>query len=321
MNSYLIVLLIIGYVLCLQFYFVLAKRYGILDVPNLRSSHDYQTIRGGGVLFVVAGIVGLLVISPVSWYVLAGLIIISVVSFVDDIISLSSKKRLFFQVLACGLLIIEFYTSYFLWFTPVLVVFMLALVNAYNFMDGINGMNGLYSLSFMCGMAGFYYCGVELNIELVLSVAISICVFGFFNFRKKAVCFSGDVGSVAMAYIILYLLFHLASAGYFLSILMLLVYGLDTFWTVVERALNKERITDAHRKHLYQLLVNEGGSSHLKISIFYALIQLLINVFILTSVKYNFNQWVIAAVLLFVGSLMYLLAKKSVKKRVLTQDV
>lgn len=318
---YLTPCLFVFYVVLIKCYFVVATRFKILDIPNNRSSHLGSTIRGGGIIFPIAGFIGLCLSSSVEAYVLVGLVMISLISFIDDIVSLSSKQRLLFQLMSCVLLLIQFWDSSFVWVTPFLLVVMIAMINAYNFMDGVNGMNGLYSFSFLLGMLGVFWLDSSGNLTLIVSLGLSVVVFGYFNFRKKAVCFSGDVGSVAMAFLVLYfLIFHINENGSYLLILMLLLYGLDTFWTVMERALNKEKITEAHRKHLYQLLVNELGMSHLSISLFYFFIQLLINVLILFWLKHDLNQMLLFSVLVVFGSVLYLVIKGFVKRKIIANE-
>ena len=146
---------------------------------------------------------------------------------------------------------------------------------------------------------------------------ISIVVFGFYNFRKKARCFSGDVGSVSMAFIILFIMTtFIVKTGDWSYVLFLLVYGLDTFWTFVQRAINKEKLMDAHRKHLYQLFCNEMGFAHLSVAIGYAMIQLGVNYLVYLNQQVFFvSPFIFIPVLMVVFSLIYIGIKVAVYKR------
>ena len=107
---------------------------------------------------------------------------------------------------------------------------------------------------------------------------ISALVFCFFNFRNQAICFAGDVGSVGMAYCVIFILLKLVLfTGNVTYLLFLVVYGIDTVLTIFHRLLLHENLLQPHRKHLFQLLANEGGHSHVTVSITYVLLQLAIS--------------------------------------------
>jgi UDP-N-acetylmuramyl pentapeptide phosphotransferase/UDP-N-acetylglucosamine-1-phosphate transferase len=152
-------------------------------------------------------------------------------------------------------------------------------------MDGINGITGAYSLITILSL---YFIN-ETQIAFVFSewliiVAISLLVFNFFNFRKKAKCFAGDVGSVSMAFIIIFFLLLLVlKTGDLKYIGLLLFYGLDTVSTIIFRLIRRENIFEAHRSHFYQYLANVKGWPHLRVSALYMVVQLLVNVLIILS--------------------------------------
>jgi UDP-N-acetylmuramyl pentapeptide phosphotransferase/UDP-N-acetylglucosamine-1-phosphate transferase len=152
-------------------------------------------------------------------------------------------------------------------------------------MDGINGITVLYSL---VAIGTFFYVDkyiVDFHQDYFLIAILSaLVVFAFFNFRKKAICFAGDVGSVSIAFIICYLLLKLFTNTEFVYWIFLLgIYGLDTLFTIICRIFRQEPLTQAHRSHFYQYLANEAGWGHLKVSILYGFIQLGLNFVLIGS--------------------------------------
>lgn len=158
---------------------------------------------------------------------------------------------------------------------------MLALIvgvgvmNAFNFMDGINGITGGYSMAVLVSL--WYVNNYQIffvDNDLIYIVFIALLVFNFFNFRIKAKCFSGDVGAVSIAFILIFILGMLIIKTDLSYIAFLLVYGVDSVLTIVHRILLKENITEPHRMHLYQLLSNELKVPQLLVSTIYAVLQL-----------------------------------------------
>ncbi|UZR95487.1 MraY family glycosyltransferase [Chondrinema litorale] len=300
-----------------KIYFVTADKYNIVDKPNERSSHDYLTIRGGGIIFPIAIYIGAIVFQVTIPFFLFGLFLISVISFWDDISSLPSRYRILVHFISIALLMFSvgvFELSYWV----ILPIFIVAtgIINAFNFMDGINGITGGYSLITLLTLL---YIDQEIinfiNERLILVIIFSVIIFLFFNFRKRARCFAGDIGSVSIAFIIIYLLLTLIlKSNNLIYILLLSVYGIDSIFTIVERLLNKENIFKPHRKHLYQLLANEMQISHLKVSSIYIIFQALINavlVIFLHVKEYNF--WLLTFLNLALQSILYLFVKNKIK--------
>jgi UDP-N-acetylmuramyl pentapeptide phosphotransferase/UDP-N-acetylglucosamine-1-phosphate transferase len=259
-------------------YFKLADQYNIIDKPNLRSSHTSITIRGGGVLFGIAAILFFVFNQFQYPFFLAGLCIISIISFLDDVKPQRNSLRITVHLLAVALMLTQLQLFSLPWYYLVgIVILIIGTINAYNFMDGINGITSLYSLVLL---AAFWFVNQKeqfVNEEFIFSIGMAVLVFSFFNVRKKAKCFAGDVGSVSMAFIILFLLIALIfKTEHFKYILFLAVYGVDTVLTIVQRLLLKENIFEAHRKHLYQYLANEKKWPHVSVSILYACIQAII---------------------------------------------
>lgn len=260
-------------------YFKVARHYNIVDKPNERSSHTLVTIRGGGIIFLFAALCAL-ILHPESWMIILGMFTIGVISFIDDRITLSSKIRIVFHLTAVTLMFFSLgIFQLFPWYICTgLYVLVIGIINAYNFMDGINGITGLYSLVILSGLQYVNFKVFPfINPDLIWLPIMACCIFLFFNFRKRAKCFAGDVGSVTIAFYIIYLILNLIiQTGNYAYILFLAVYGVDAVLTIVHRLILKQNIFDAHRLHFYQILANEQKWSHLWVSCLYAIMQLII---------------------------------------------
>src|SRR6185503_5859154 len=242
-------------------YLKIADKYNIIDHPNERSSHSNITIRGGGIIFVVAAVGALCLHFTYFFPALLGIILVGIISFLDDLYTLSNTIRILFHVISVSLVFIflGIFSSFFIWEILLLYILSIGVINAYNFMDGINGMTGCYSLVVLSGLQYVNVYKIHfINTDLIWLPIIACLVFLFFNFRKKAKCFAGDVGSITIALwittITLDLIFQTKNWSY---ILFLSVYGVESILTICHRLLLKQNIFEAHRLHVYQLLVNE----------------------------------------------------------------
>lgn len=298
-------------------YFKIADRYNIIDKPNLRSSHSEITLRGGGIIFYLSTLSYFIYSGfKYPWFFL-GLTLMTIISFLDDILTLSNKIRLLIHFGSVLLMVYELNIISLPWYFLVITfIVVVGVINAYNFMDGINGITACYSLSVsgLLMITNSQFSFIDQN--LLAFTVIGVFVFAFFNFRNKAKTFAGDVGSVSIAYILLFCLGSLIiTTGNFLYILFLSVYGIDTIWTILSRLKNKENIFKAHRSHLYQYLANEAGINKLLVSFIYGAIQFIIGLVVVWISKYNLNIQVIFSIsLLFTLSVIYLLIKKIVIK-------
>ena len=298
-------------------YFRIADRYNIIDKPNERSSHTLITIRGGGIVFVLAGL-GYFIYAgftnPWYWF---GFLLIAVVSFVDDIVTLSSRVRMPLQFLAVVFMVIDVMPSFdFLTFIIALIL-ITGVINAYNFMDGINGITAGYSLVVLVSLFALNSIVHFADPELIVVFIIADLVFAFFNFRKRAKCFAGDVGSVSMAFVVTYLTFQLImSTGNLIYILLLAVYGVDSVLTILYRLRKKENIFEAHRSHVYQWLVKPGPYTHLQVSTLYMIVQGAISIGIIYfSTKSTLIQILYSTTVLLMLSVLYIGIKHHYKKR------
>ena len=274
---YLIVLVLLF--LAELFYFRIADKCNIIDKPNERSSHTRITLRGGGIIFYF-GVLAYFITNHFEypWFMLA-LTLITFISFIDDIRSTSQALRLVFHFSAMALMFYQWGLFFLPWWTIIVaLIICTGIINAYNFMDGINGITGGYSLIILVALA---YINREIvsfvEQELIVTVLCSVLVFNFFNFRKRAKCFAGDVGSVSIAFIVLFLIGKLIiKTEDFSWIVLLVVYGVDSVLTIIHRLMLHENIGLPHRKHLYQIMANELKVPHVVVSSVYMIVQALV---------------------------------------------
>ena len=274
------------------FYFKLADKCNIIDKPNERSSHTKVTLRGGGIIFYFGALAYFLTNHwEYSWFILA-LTLITFISFVDDIRSTSQGLRLVFHFSAMALMFYQwglFSLSW--WWIIIALIICTGIINAYNFMDGINGITGGYSLVVLVALA---YINSEITTfvepALINTVLCSVLVFCFFNFRKKAKCFAGDVGSVSIAFILLFLIGKLIlTTGDFSWIILLSVYGVDSVLTIIHRLMLHENIGLPHRKHMYQLMANELKMPHVVVALIYMVAQAVIIMGYISCQSYGYT--------------------------------
>lgn len=258
-------------------YFKVADRFNIIDKPNQRSSHTEITLRGGGIIFWFSALLYFAQHVQSNYFFFTGITLVSMVSFWDDIQNLSNKIRISIHFLAITLIFfdLELFSLIPIWGVIISYVFAIGLINAYNFMDGINGITGLYTLVVM-GTLLYVNTNIQLFTDgmFIKYAIVASLIFLFFNYRKKAKCFAGDVGSIAIAFWIIYLVVKLILVTESLIwLLFLAVYGVDAVCTILHRLYLKQNIFEAHRLHLYQILSNEYKMQHRLVSLLYALAQ------------------------------------------------
>ncbi len=312
-----LIILVVLFVLELL-YFKIADRFNIIDKPNERSSHSSITLRGGGVIFYFGSLIYFVTSGfQYPWFFL-GLTMMTLISFLDDIFTLSNKIRLLVHFSSVLLMAYQLDLFDMPWYYLLIgFVFVVGVINAYNFMDGINGITACYSLA-VGGLLVLVNQQLHfIQQDLLLYSLFGVLVFAFFNFRTKAKCFAGDVGSVAIAYILLFALGTLIlSTGNLIYILFLAVYGVDAVWTIVRRLYRKENIFEAHRSHLYQYLGNEARVNKLLISFLYGLIQFGMGLLVIqVSSKDLTTQLIFSISIIVVFSIIYLGIKTYVIKK------
>ena len=256
-----------------------ALRRGLLDRPNARSSHAVATPRGGGLGLVVAFLITVVLatrasLGPAEFCALAGVLVVAAIGWVDDHAGASVRARVVVHVIAGALLLPLGWAIPVLglpmWSGPVWWVFWtVASINVVNFMDGIDGIIGLQALIFgsyvaLVGepdgpatAAGFALAGVSLG-------------FLFWNWSPAKI-FMGDVGSGAVGVIIVVLgalLMRVGRRDLVTAFAPLVPLFLDATLTLSTRVWRRERLSDAHRTHLYQRLAN-GGLGHARVALGY----------------------------------------------------
>lgn len=299
-------------------YFKVADRFNIIDKPNERSSHSSITLRGGGVVFYFGALIYFIYSGfQYPWFFI-GLTLMTLVSFLDDIFTLSNKIRLLIHFSSVLLMAYQLDLFDMPWYYLLIgFIVVVGVINAYNFMDGINGITACYSL--VVG-ALLIIVNQQVNFiaqDLLIFSLSGVLVFTFFNFRTRAKCFAGDVGSVAIAYILLFALgLLILKTGNLIYILFLVVYGVDAVWTIIRRLLRRENIFEAHRSHLYQFLGNEARINKLMISFLYGVIQFGIGYMVIqVSTQSLQEQFIFSAILVTTLSGIYLILKTYIIKR------
>ncbi len=307
---YYIIILVLLFVAEL-FYFRVADKFNIIDKPNERSSHSRITLRGGGIIFYFGTLAYFLSNHwEYPWFMLA-LTLITFISFVDDIRSTSQGLRLVFHFTAMALMFYQWglFSLSWCWIIIALII-CTGIINAYNFMDGINGITGGYSLVILGALA---YINSEITTfvepALINTVLCAVLVFCFFNFRKKAKCFAGDVGSVSIAFILLFLIGKLIiKTEDFSWIILLSVYGVDSVLTIIHRLMLHENIGLPHRKHMYQLMANELKIPHVGVSLIYMGAQALVILGYFCFVRYGY--WYLLGIIVLLSGIYVLFMRR-----------
>jgi Fuc2NAc and GlcNAc transferase len=313
-------------------------RERLLDVPNERGSHTIPTPRGGGVGILAAFILAGLTLRIPTTFLFAA-ILISGVSFFGDYFRISVTFRLMIQIFSTGIFLFPmlphltaqyassmpgFPALLFLFILLFFWIYMIGTANFYNFMDGINGIAGL------SGVIGFGLLGIFTlyrpppdafqNALSLLSICVSLACLGYLPFNMpRARVFMGDVGSVLLGFVFACLVVTL-SRDYLEMVCfaaLLFPFYADELTTMAVRLRNHENLIQSHRRHLYQLLVNEFGIAHWKISSAYAAAQLAIGAGVLIAYSGGARAVLIFLTVCFVGfTLLTAHIRKIAKKRI-----
>lgn len=304
--------------LCELIYFRIARHYNIGDSVTHSSSHKNFQLTGGGIIFILSAVIFWIWYSiweqalPIPHFdtMMKCALGLAIISLVDDINDLPPISRLIVHVIVVAItfsyILQHGYTDIYI----LVLVGGVGLINAYNFMDGINGITAGYSI---VSLGTLLYCYIEtpgIPTEFIISLLIATLIFTFFNFRKKAICFAGDVGAIIMGFFILFLSIELILLRNDATpIVFLIVYGVDSVYTIFQRLFMGENIFLPHRHHLYQVFANQWEIPHYKISIGYCLTQLLINItYFFIPGDYKWTYVIIIVILL---SIIYFSAKCS----------
>jgi Fuc2NAc and GlcNAc transferase len=266
-----------------------ADKIGLVDCPNGRSSHCVPTPKGGGVgiffvFLISAGVLGL----PVSFWL--PICIMAVVAFWGDRIELSARLRLVIQLGLMAVVIVSGGSVADPGGLPYLLraafwtVFIVGTANYYNFMDGINGIAGIAGLLGFAFLAAYVILiGGPAAVKGV-AVCLSIACLGFLPLNMpKARVFMGDIGSILLGSVFAGLIWLAAESvlDFVCMASFLFPFYVDELTTVIVRLKNGENLTKPHRRHYYQLLANEKGIAHWKVSVGYGVFQLAVGISVL----------------------------------------
>ena len=292
-------------------YFRIADRFNIVDQPNERSSHNSIVIRGGGIIFLLAAWIWSAFFGFNYPWFLAGLTIVCGISLWDDIHSLPDSVRLIAQFTAMfmmfadlGMINLENW-----WMIAPALIVCVGIINAYNFMDGINGITSGYSLTVLLPLIILNHSIHFIEMSYLIVAAIACVVFSYFNFRPKgkAKCFAGDVGSIGIAFIVLLPLGKLIlQTGDLTYILLLVVYGVDTILTICHRIMLHENLGQAHRKHAFQIMANELKIPHEVVSLGYIILQLIISLGLIYLSRMHWVYFLVAVIILCIAYLLFM---------------
>ena len=303
-------------------YFKIADHFNIIDKPNERSSHSTIVLRGGGVIFTLSVIAWAVMMigqgNDISSYIpfLVGLLMVAGVSFWDDVHSLPDSLRMVVQIIAFMLMFwsLGLMQWSMWWVTPIALFFCVGATNIINFMDGINGITEAYALAMLIPIMLLNRDMAFIEESYLIVAIIGLLVFSIFNFRPKgkAKCFAGDVGSIAIAFIILFALGKLMLATEDITYgIFYLLYGIDGSMTIFHRIMLHENLGQAHRKHAFQLMSNELKIGHVKVSLIYMVLQLVVSFgFIYLCPNTILAHWIYlicAALVLAVGYVLFMM--------------
>ena len=293
MNKYLLYGIIAVLLFLLEVgYFRVAAHFNIIDRPNERSSHSSIVLRGGGIIFLLGVWIWCAFFGFHYPLFLTAVTLAAGISFIDDIHSLPDSVRLVVQFVAMGLMIGQIFLTGAgdfafgeslmarIAFVGIALIVCVGATNIYNFMDGINGITAGYSLAVLVSLLLMNVRVGFVEPSFLAVMVLAVLVFSVFNFRPrgKAKCFAGDVGSVGIAFIVLFAVgLLIARTGDISWLIFLLVYGVDGCLTICHRIMLHENLGQAHRKHAYQLMANELKMSHPVVSLIYMVLQLLVS--------------------------------------------
>ena len=317
MNTCLIYVIIFVLILVLELaYFKIANKFNIIDKPNERSSHSSIVLRGGGLIFLLSlWIWSAFFGFQYLWFLLA-VTLIAGVSFIDDIRSLPDSVRLVAQFVAMVMMFFQLNILHWdmWWIVALALIVCVGASNVINFMDGVNGITGAYAMASLVPLALLNSTMGFVDQNLIYVVILADIVFCLFNFQPKgkAKCFAGDVGSIGVAYILLFLIGSLILVtGDVTWLIFLLVYGIDGCLTICHRMMLHENLGEAHRKHAYQLMANELKIGHVKVSLLYALLQLTVSLgFIYLCPNTVLAHWIYLVSAIAMLAILYILFKK-----------
>lgn len=301
----------------MQLYMRIARKWEITDEPGYRSNHSHTVLRGGGILFPIVVLIFFLIHGLIHPYFFLGVLLLSVVSFWDDVMNVKAVYRLLVQIAAVGLMLLDLEVIHMGGFMLFLMFFVaIGWINAFNFMDGINGITAINASLNLFTLVLINHELRFMEMRLLIFLLLSVIVFGIYNFRRRALVFAGDIGSITMAYATAFamgaLIIH---TGQWQYLLFLSIYVIDAGYSVLHRVFHGFNPLQPHRTFLFHMLVNEVGWPHLAVSSLYAGLQLIINLltyFVIIPGNYT-NYW--SVFMLVILTLAYWLIKTNLRSK------
>lgn len=319
-----------------------SRRRRLLDIPNERSSHTRPTPRGGGLIIVLICLSFYVLYTNFAagdfvWQYFVGALLIAVISWLDDLYSISSLWRILIHAAAAFLIVQTLNETSFLESSRhetdsiriaglcAAFLWTVWLTNAYNFMDGIDGIAGAQAA---CAGVGWLFIGKFLHLETVgiFGGALAVSALGFLIFnRHPAKVFMGDVGSafLGFSFAALPLMAAKKTSGglfswLFIGAALVWLFFFDTAITLFRRILKRENFWQAHRTHVYQQLV-VSGFSHTTVAALYGVLSAL-NAASIVGVLMRKNLVFVFLSFVLVQSIGLLLFVRRAKKRKLLRE-
>ena len=309
---------------------IYAIKKSIVDIPNERSSHSTSTPRGGGIAIIIVWVIGLSYLfikgelETRFFLALISGMVLFVISLIDDIINLKPKIRLAAQSISVATALyfiggvqsvdFGFFILNNIWINSFLTfIGLIWFINLFNFLDGIDGYASMETIIISLTFFAFF------NDNLLLILAFSTLGFLIWNWQPAKI-FMGDVGSTVLGFTLgLFTIYY--SQKYNVSIFTLLIpsalFWFDASLTLFRRWRNKEKLTEAHKKHAYQRLI-QSGFSHQKVVLW----SLIVNgiLFTLAWGAYTFPKFVLlffgVALVLLYGITRWVDKRKAFKKKI-----
>jgi Fuc2NAc and GlcNAc transferase len=257
----------------------------LIDIPNERSSHDKPTPRGGGLAIVlfflgaVGVIYGLGILGCSEFMALfGGSVLAAGIGFLDDHHPIAAHRRLMVHILAAiwslgwiggfpGFSFGAIDLDLGLFGYPAGVLFLVWMLNLFNFMDGIDGIAGSEGLFVSLAAAVFCYLGgssssPDVAVQILVFLAAGCLGFLLWNWPPASL-FMGDTGSGFLGFILGSIALMTAHKGILNIWCWLILFGVfiaDATVTLLRRVWRGERWYEAHRTHAYQHLSRRFGS-------------------------------------------------------------
>jgi UDP-N-acetylmuramyl pentapeptide phosphotransferase/UDP-N-acetylglucosamine-1-phosphate transferase len=289
-----------------------AGRHKMIDVPNSRSLHDLPTPKGGGLAIIISWYIGIttlylsgMLVKPLYFALMSG-VLLAIVSLIDDLIGLKPIYRLVVHFITAilafyflnglrPLIIPQLGDNYQIFIYPFAIIGIVWFINLFNFMDGVDGFASVEAISI--SLVLFLFTG---SLPAVLLIA---CITGFLFWNwPKAKIFMGDVGSTQLGFmlVVLGIYYHNTYEFSILNWIMLSSpFWFDATFTLYRRWRNREKLNVAHRKHVYQRIV-QSGFSHLKVNICLIIVNCIVLLMILIYREFKFLQIPLFILTLFI---------------------